>query len=229
MNFLVIGDSWGFSLAYPNKDFKWLEYNLISKGNNVYNRSVWGNTNISALSDAKFFLEQTKQHIQIDAIIWYYTCLARDSSRYPHDNKITEQSDVTYNYVMNFLSDKVYDQVSNIRESFPNLKWCIIGGHAAIYQSDKYQWADFIIDDWRSELLGEKVETSHSLGELEWLQKNLDKFGVDVIEEELKKHDIIYKKCDAARHVFYDSIHPDVEQSYLLSERIANFFNCNRN
>jgi hypothetical protein len=230
MNFLVIGDSWGYSLPYPNKEFKWLEYNLISKGNTVYNRSIWGGTNYRSLNDATFFLEQTKSYIQIDTVIWYNTCLLRDAElhlRCPEN--IMEQPNITYDKVIQYLSDKVVGQVENIRNKFPNIKWCIIGGHATVHQPEKYSWADFMIEDWRSELLQEHVPGSHSLGEIEWLHNHLDKLGADVVEEELKKHELIYQKCDSARNIFFDSIHPDAEHSYYLSERIANFFNCNHN
>lgn len=226
MNFLVIGDSWGHSLAYPNKDFKWLEYNLIANGNTVYNRSVWGGTNYAALSDAKFFLEQTKSHIQTDVIVWHYTCLLRGSNL--HLQNFMSQPGLTYDSVIQHLSDKIAEIVDEIRINFPNIKWCIIGGHAPVHKPEKYSWADFMITDWRSELLNEQMPESHSLGEIEWLQQYLDLIGSDVVEEELRKHEIIYQKCNSARHIFYDSIHPDAEQSYYLSERIIQHFNCNR-
>jgi hypothetical protein len=230
MNFLIVGDSWGYSLPYPNKDFKWLEYNLIAKGNTVYNRSVWGGTNYRSLNDATFFLEQTESKIQIDTVIWYNTCLLRDAKLHlQHPENIMEQPNITYDKVIQYLSDKVVGQVENIRNKFPNIKWCIIGGHAPVYQPEKYTWADFMITDWRSELLQEDVPGSHSLGEIEWLQQNLDNLGADVVEAELKIHESIYQKCNNRRDIFFDSIHPDAEHSYFLSERIARHFNCIHN
>ena len=244
MNILIIGDSWGQSLTLgqdltqgigngvkrDTNDPGWketlMEFDLMSKGHNVYNRSKYGSKNSSALADCEVFLNETRDIFKTDLIIWFYTSLFRDGEYFGKARDILGKARgrPAYDTLLQLTSNEISDYAVNIKNSYPDVKWAIIGGHAPIHDSEKYDWADFKIDDWRSELVGENVPVTQIWG---WIYRHpvrlvdlKDIFGSEVILEEIEKQDVINKIATERTELFFDKMHVKSTYNRDLGVRI---------
>ena len=210
MNTLVIGDSWGTVSPWGHA-----KYNTESQTS--INISVMGKSNIDSLVSAHNFL--VCNEIKIDLIVWYFTSLLRND--YPPDAL------PTYKNYIDTMNLDVLHRVELIRNEFPKIKWAIIGGHAPIHDVQKYDWANLIIEDWRSELCNEKIPANQSLGmykALEHIKANSPQCTDDIIRElDIEKKIIELGKIHTP-NIFMDGIHPNLDKGYELCERILNYF-----
>jgi len=211
MNILVIGDSWG-TLS------PWTRYNTESR--NIINIAVMGQSNINGLVSAHSFL--MANDIKFDLIVWYFTSLLRDP--------IKTEPLFNFNDYLNLLNEETLTYVETIRKKHPNLKWAIIGGHAPIYDKKRYAWADFLVENWREELLQEVGETApinQSLGwhgKLERIKQDSPQCNDDIIKE-IEAEDIIRKLSKKyTPDIFCDDIHPNVDKCTDMCDRILKYF-----
>lgn len=228
MNILIVGDSWskpdGYTepSIYPhsNQNFLPLEYYLISQGHNVYNRGEGGRGNLNSLKIADYFLKMAPYvNINIDLVIFFNTDLSRDrptvfyNQQYPKGlDNVTKE---IYNWNMNMFS--------KIRQ-FYNGKWAIIGGCAPLLNPSDYDFAEFKIVDWRSEILGHHVEGTQWLYDYPFLSTSIDQLGLDAVEYEADKIENVWKHTQNRPDLFPDQSHPNMQLQQELGMRIHNHF-----
>lgn len=253
-NILIIGDSWG---VIPYDDFgrllahfdlhpavadkikgsdinrtsvDWLPYQLMRRGHNVFNFSMGGQRNEYMLSQGAIFLEATKASHKIDLVIWFHTELCRGFEiRHMRRNA----PDGKFDTWLDWLGDLIYGFATDIHNRHPGPKWAIIGGHAPLRGTKKYllDWADYRIDDWRSELLEQPMPECHTLSFLtgerskDFYDTAVGMLGKDILEREVSSAELISKLGDERRDLFYDGVHPSVQSNIKLAQRIIDHFN----
>lgn len=204
MKVLVMGDSWGKSE---------IEYAFLRKKHTVFNKAIFGGNNHDSLIDSINFLSYSKDFIQIDIIIWFQTEYIRDLNVYNYLKLV----DTTTGYysTLDQIHEITYEKILKIKELSPKSKWVIIGGHAPIYKPESYSWANMLISDWRAELLGRELPFCHAIshGMLASFEKI---FGLDVLEKEIEKYEVILDAVLKEPVLFPDGVHP----SYICYEQL---------
>lgn len=213
MNILVIGSSWGVFAP-------WKKYNNDSQ--TVVNISSLGQSNIKSLIGAKSFL--MANDIKFDLIVWYYIGLMRDHA--------PMNTSLTFNEYLNSVTDKVIEHTDEIRNEYPDIKWAIIGA-SPIYNKQRYAWTDFIVEDWIGDIfleLGEVIPKCQSLGAM-YFNGRLKNFKerypqcTDDIHKEIEADELIHVlRKKYTPDIFSDEIHPNLEKSTEMCERILNHF-----
>ena len=242
MNVLVLGDSWACFFGDPSHQKtsvptlklsvpqnSWLRYS----DHVIFNSAIFGGSNMDTLNAGKTFLQNriNNKNTQIDLIVWYYTELGRDQSNMGPGFSIfgTDKVEVT----LDFLHTETNKLVSEIRTMSPNSKWAIIGGHASLYKPSDYDWADFIIEDLISELLGYHIPTSHFQGAhhydkeiaiAEWSDGPFTK-NIDVLENELLKYESLLSVKETESSIFLDGVHASSNIRHtFVTDKILNYF-----
>ena len=234
MNILIMGCSWGVpnyaGLPNPPKE-DYTEYLLKNMGYNVYNCALNNGSNLESLNRAKNFLSgvpikhparytQYEEQLltlpegtSIDWIVWFHTELLRDY----HRKKMPPTVDLALYYIANKTYPLFFDFAKSI-----NAKLAIIGGAAPIHPVlYKYGKPDFLIEDWRSEILGKSLPPVHSLYRL-----NVVEDSKDTIEYKsllLQKHLLILDALIESEH-FPDDCHPGTEPHLKLSNTLHKVF-----
>ena len=186
MNILIIGDSWSKPDGYtepqipPNfaKTVLPLEYYLMSKGHTVFNRGEGGRGNMNSLRLGTYFVQMANHlNINIDLIIYFNSDLSRDrntiysASWDPITGKTVQKN---YPKTLKEVSDEIYEyhksNLNHLRKLYKG-KWAIIGGCAPLYRPEDFSFADFIIEDWRSEILDHNVQSSQWLFDYPFLSQ----------------------------------------------------------
>lgn len=236
MNILIIGDSWSKPDGYtephipPNfsKTFLPLEYYLMSKGHTVFNRGEGGRGNLNSLRLGTYFVQMAKYlNVAIDLIIYFNSDLSRDRSIvYSSDwDPITGKS-IHKNYPnsLKAVSDEIYHShkraIDYLRTIYHG-KWAVIGGCAPLYRPEDFSFADFLIEDWRSEILDNQVKSSQWLFDYPFLAQ------LDDLDNTEKEADIIENLWKVTREridLFPDQSHPNMELHQQLGERIHKHF-----
>jgi len=208
-----MGDSWSYSSGQNIfTEYLNFENTLFSMGHLVFNKSIYGGSNLATLSAGETLIDSTKKILKFDLIIWFHTELLRDS---------VDCLCYTYEEHLHLLHSKVLSQVNLIRKKAKDAKWAIIGGHAPLYVPDDYSWADFKIDDWRAKLLNTTLPICQSLGHQVWLHDHVDVFGKQVLYSEQQKYDLISKSCEHNKQTFLDGVHPSNQSLSMLAGQIV--------
>lgn len=236
MNILIIGDSWSKPDGYTSPKIPPhtetvtlpLEYYLMSKGHTVFNRGEGGRGNMNSLRLGTYFVELAHHlNIQLDLIIYFNSDLSRDrgtvfsSSWDPITGKTIQKE---YPKTLKEVSDEIY---LNHKRSLDHLrhlhkgKWAIIGGCAPLYRPEDFSFADFIIEDWRSEILDNKVQSSQWLFDYPFLSQLDD---LDNTEREADIIENLWKVTRERIDLFPDQSHPNMELHQQLGERIHKHF-----
>jgi hypothetical protein len=236
MNILIIGDSWSKPDGYtepqipPNfaKTVLPLEYYLMSKGHTVFNRGEGGRGNMNSLRLGTYFVQMANHlNINIDLIIYFNSDLSRDrntiysASWDPITGKTVQKN---YPKTLKEVSDEIYEyhksNLNHLRKLYKG-KWAIIGGCAPLYRPEDFSFADFIIEDWRSEILDHNVQSSQWLFDYPFLSQ------LDDLDNTEKEADIIENLWKVTREridLFPDQSHPNMELHQQLGERIHKHF-----
>lgn len=227
-NILMIGDSWGLSPYWspmnPIQNEPYTEHRLFELGHMVWNKSEGGGQNIRILQDCDFYLRNVYHHVKFDLIIWFHTEMVRDIHSYNNDKKFKGISLDSIEGQLEYVKNITYELATNIKQDFPEIKWAIIGGHAPIMTPEQLSWADFLIEDWRSEIVGKKLPACQTLSGLDWLQQNIDTFGPNAVQQELDNYETIVRECSTDVNKFYDGVHPTGLYHRQLADRIHNYF-----
>jgi len=249
---LIIGDSWaatGHSMPSsgnpvntldPSEDLYNLDINFQLKGYEVVNKSWWGAANSDTLASSLLYLKYRPKTLpKIKLIVFLFTELLREVDfKWPPNlrflpipknrsipiskkEKYGEGVPLTFEEILEVSYQYQKKYVDAIRELCPDVPWAVIGGHAPLYKPEDWQWADFVKEDWKSELAGQKVPACHSLGIEDWIESAFD---LDIRERELKLKLEILNIMERLRHIFPDSIHPNITYHDGLAKEIINHF-----
>jgi hypothetical protein len=213
MNILIIGSSWGVFAPWKN-------YNNESQ--TVINIASLGQSNIKSLISAKSFL--LANDIKFDLIVWYYIGLMRDHS--------PMNTSLTFNDYLSSVNDKVIEHVESIRNDYPNIKWAVIGA-SPMYDSQRYAWADFIVENWIGDMfqeVGETIPSCQCLG-ARYFNGQLNNFKekyphcTDDINKEIEADNIIHAlRKKYTPDIFADEIHPNLDKATSMCDQILNHF-----
>lgn len=228
MNILIVGDSWSKPDGYtepqcnPYQETEKfpIEYYLIKKGHTVYNRGEGGRGNLNALKLADYFLKTSyRLDLKIDLIIFFNTDLSRDRIPvFPDHNYPSSLAKVTRE-----LYNENLKWFQKIRSHYKG-KWAIIGGNSPVVDIKDFEWVDFIVDDWRSEILGYKLPVSQWLYDYPFLEANLKHLGVEEVMEEANKIELIWETVKSRRDLFPDASHPNYVCHENLADKILKHF-----
>jgi hypothetical protein len=234
---LMIGDSWGV----PNYEgpkcgaepHEHTENRLKKFGYKVYNCSVNGGSNIDTINLAKKFLSgrstilepislQNKLYpegiaytidkdFSIDVIVWFHTEFFRGPDidyRIPINENIKLLAHNDYKYVSEFFSQ------------YPSAKKIVIGGQSPVITDILFQYInpDYLIADWRSEIVEQKLPEVHTLSRpKDWVDRSIDdiEFKIDLLGKHKILFDAMYHSAD-----FPDNCHPGGKAHEVLSNRI---------
>lgn len=162
---------------------------------------------------------------EVDWTIWFHTEVFRDGF---DGNNYHNKSERTFQQCLEAKCHEVYSQA---QEFFHRVggKLAVIGGQAPIGPKVRdifysYIQPDFIIEDWRSEILGMDLEcyTAMSVnGNEAWAIQ-----GNDTVEEQERLVDIQEKTLGAMRDStdFPDSAHPGCRPHANLTQRLHEVF-----
>jgi hypothetical protein len=219
------------------------EYLLKDTGYKVYNCSLNGGSNCKTINLARKFLNGERvvlepRHVghnlnhsniktsrgptysttidkdaTIDVIIWFHTDFFRGPYYDPAKN---------INDNIKYSAEKNYLLAADLFKQCPNAKIIVIGGQSPVYTEVLYDYItpDYLIQDWRSEIIGTKLPEVYTLSTLSIVEKSPDTldFKLDLLE----KHQII---MDAMRNSpdFPDNRHPGTDAHKKLTERLIKF------
>lgn len=239
-NILIIGDSWGVpNYAGPNwgdEPYEHLEYQLRNLGYIVHNCSINGSPNSSSIDLAKAYLNGNEVNLEpisivnnyveagqltrinqvnlkIDWVVWFHTEFFRESYC-EYNQKIDDH--------VIFLANKVYQYAANFFKTL-DARLAIIGGQSPVKTDilKKYIDPDFLIEDWRSELVGKKLPELYTLTKVEWIENSSDSLEYKI--ELLKKHKEVIDAMQGHRY-FPDGCHPGKLAHQMLATRLHQIF-----
>ena len=219
---LILGDSWGVSKRIWPGEENWTEYYFLKRSHTVFNKSWGGVGNEVQLNFGLSFLKYSG--VEIDLVIWYHTELFRQQDGFMNPEYMREHGLLTFEDSVDAAAGFTYNLATELKQAQPQAQWAIIGGHAPIRQQRRelLAWADLIIDDWRSEIVGYKLPECHILELRDFLVKyNLDP---ELVAEQLNYRDQIIEACKNY-DLFPDWVHPGIRPVTELNLRLQNQFN----
>jgi len=150
---------------------------------------------------------------KIDWIVWFHTAILRDYKKEWYNIPI----DIALEKLANTTYQRMLDLVNNLK-----CKIAVIGGAAPI---DKimlnYIKPDFIIEDWKSEILNEILPYDQALGAISAIENSPN--TVKSKNSMLSTHEFILDKLRQSEH-FPDGAHPGTYPHKNLSERLHKTF-----
>jgi hypothetical protein len=153
---------------------------------------------------------------KIDWIVWFHTEALRDS-RF-HLTNMYKYIPLPEVHMMCLRAG--YQAFQNlVTVAGPDVKTAIIGGQAPVdpilYE---YHQPTFIIEDWKSELLGIDLPKVYTLSNIDWVEKS----GMP-LEEKMKildNHKLILDLMSHHRELFFDACHPGDKPHTILTEKL---------
>jgi len=163
---LIIGDSWGVPNYPPEyyglRDRQHIgdppethtEFLLTAQGHRVKNCAINASGNYRSILEG---LRHAEQH-RVDWIVWFHTEMLRDSHLDQRDRR-----PYTIDQLRDYIAVRVYVLFEQLRLR-TGARVALIGGQAPVLDSfHDLSRADWIIKDWRSEILGVELPCVHSI------------------------------------------------------------------
>lgn len=221
MNILIIGDSWGVPNYHgsPGVDPKYhTEWLLRKKGYNILNFSINGGNNRIGI-DRAYHLSNS-DIFPVDWILWFHTEPLRELF---HNQYNDNAENPDFKFEINEFNEKIlrnnYEKF-NEAKTLLNCKVALIGGQAPVHPCHRqYFIPEFLIEDWRSDILGYKLPVNYMIGQPHWLDlPNC----TNSIEEKLSiLNDIKTIRDSMQAPLFPDCAHPGIKPHADLEELLA--------
>ena len=212
MKVLLLGDSWATGLG--------LEQRLLERNHTVFNKAIYGGSNFYTLEKGIDFQKTVKHLFELDLIIFFNTDYCRDLHGYYFNDKYPIKPK-TFNEAMDKILEVVMERINTLRNGAKNAKWAVIGGHAGLYKEEDWKFADFLIVNYREELLNKKMPICHTITFYEeYFSKFKFLFDAETINSELDKIQFIIDEFQKRRDVSKDGIHPNLDIELKLIDRI---------
>ena len=231
---LLIGDSWGVPNYYGSPGVEPIyhtEFLLKDYGYTVYNCSLNGSSNLNTIQRAIDFLAghsimhpsgnynnnfadiTLQDKIKIDWVVWFHTELFRDLQILGNDYAIEQST--------RLLAHKTYQTFFKFSKSL-DAKTAIVGGQSPIEpEIYVYGHPNFIISDWKSEILQKKLPKLQTLSNVSWVENSKD--GIDYKMQLLKLHEQHLNELRDSEH-FPDNAHPGIQPHKLLVQTLDKVF-----
>lgn len=158
---------------------------------------------------------------KIDWILWFYTEPLR-SVNYDHCRDLRINNKVLDLHHIAKIS--AYNKFLSLVNICPNVKTAVIGGQAPI-EKDFYEYhvPNFIIEDWRSEIVGKKLPYCVTLSLTSMIDRD---FPLNTKEEKISlfeaNQQIIHAMSDIT--LFFDRCHPGSKPHEELTEKLHQTF-----
>jgi len=222
-NILLIGDSWAITPPHLIESTNWFEYQFMQRGHNVFTKCWGANANGFQLNLAEVFLKAVEHTHKIDLVIWFHTEVMRDWNSGRRDINFEHYD---FDGLLDALATETYNKATALKNLYPHIKWAIIGGHCALRETHKHMldWADYRIDNWRQEIVGQAMPECHTTTFLWMLEQYVEVLGADIVERELANRETIINACKNS-DLFYDGIHPGIKPMTDLANKIIARFN----
>ena len=233
MNILITGCSYGVPNYYgsPGIDAELhTEFLLKNLGYTVYNCSINGGSNLWAINRVEQFVKgDLIQHpadgyktiflenvnTKIDWILWFHTAILRDYNEHWYA--------IPIDVALEKLASTTYQKMSELIKKL-ECKIAVIGGCAPIDQiMYNYIQPNFIIEDWKSEILNEILPYDQSLGAISAIENSPN--TLDYKNSLLSTQEYILRKLRQSDQ-FPDSAHPGTYPHKNLSERLHKIFSA---
>jgi len=223
-NILQFGDSWGVTTCnLPDCELT-TEYYFLGRGHTVFNKSWGGCPNGMQLDFAEGFLKHST--VKVDLVIWFHTEVFRDfpcsrNNQYAMDFGPPRDLE----HILDWLAEHYYAQAQRLKQLQPKAKWAIIGGHGPVRPRQRHllEFADYIVDDWRSEIVGYKLPECHTMENVDYLWSMKDSLNLDQIQAELDKRELI-RGATQDRSLFFDTVHPSIPVVHQMNLRLQERF-----
>jgi len=244
---LIIGDSWGVPHYSPDQHVSHTdhtEHQLRQKGYNVLNYSLNGSSLIETIEYARYSVmgktipEYLKGNIEhkrnlynegepklmpipnyngehIDWILWFHSEAVRDHLSPQMMNYVKVEE------LHAFSSNLAYRAFSKLVECCHGVKTAIIGGQAPVSKLlYNYHTPTFIIEDWRSEIVGYQLPYVYTISRLDMVENSFDskEDKIRIMDNHRKVYDAMMNK-----ELFFDYCHPG-KPHVLLAEKLHNIF-----
>lgn len=223
---LILGDSWGVTENSQPDRRDWPEYYFMRRGHTVFNRSHGGEWNLVQLGFGDAFLRECPY--PIDLVIWYHTEIFRDFARLPWEERyISEFGEPRdLEHVLDWQAERTYRIATEAKQASPETQWAIIGGGGPVRQRHRnlLEWADLIVDDWKSEICGEQLPECHFMQFYDYIWRWRDSLGMDAVQRELDKRDYHMQRMFADRGRFWDGVHPAHAPVLAMNQRLEQHF-----
>ena len=211
---VILGDSWGvpnyeYEIAGGDPPSEHLEHHLRSSGYDVVNFAENGKGNLESIERA---LEYSRQH-RVGWLIWFHTEVLRDRYILDLDQPYTIES------ITQRLARETYRRFRQLRNS-TECRSIVIGGQAPVMPLFKNTIkVDLLIEDWRSDILGQKMPPIHSLCHVDLIENDLCKDSYEYKVKLLKQHGRILRAMKKSKD-FPDNAHPGAKPHRKLAKTI---------
>lgn len=210
---ILIGDSWGVPNYHGSPGVPaelHTEFLLRKYGHEVINFSVNGSSNSHSIDNAEGYVIQGNK---VDWIVWFHTDMIKDRNASDLNLPFTTK-ELIYN-----ISKKVYTKFNKLIKQI-QAKTFIIGASAAVLDNiDDYIKYDYIIRDWRSDIVGKNLPLAYAHHYIDILEH---KNNIDTLEDKIQilnaKSEII--KAMENSKFFPDKLHPGKDPHKELSELV---------
>ena len=225
-NILILGDSWGVTENSQPRRQDWPEYYFMRRGHTVFNKCWGGAWNLVQLGFGDAFLRECPY--PIDLVIWYHTEVFRDFARPPWEDRYKsefgEPRDLVH--LLDWQAERTYQLAHEAKLASPATQWAIIGGGGPVVQSQRsrLEWADLLIDDWKSEIVGEQLPECHFMQFYDYIWQWRETLGMDAVQAELDKRQYILEAMARDRSLFWDRIHPAHRPVLAMNLRLQEWF-----
>jgi len=214
----IVGDSWGTQRGW-HPDLQKTNRHTMGwlkklKGHKVKNFSIPGGTNGNTIHKATQYY-RTHPSMMPKYIIWFHTESLRDRESGFFRRKYK---------IMDLTREKAQDNYKkfNALLKLTGAKDLIIGGQAPVITELLEHEPYFLIEDWRSEILGVPSVMTHSLVHHDLFENENCLDDAETRTKMLEENIRIVDQCKDSIY-FPDNAHPGGKAHYLLSQRLINY------
>jgi hypothetical protein len=231
MKIVMLGDSWGEpNWRSPQPGFTdqgHVSVLLRRWGAEVNNYSISGGSNYSTW----WSWNTHGQHLEWpDWIIWFHTDMTRDFN-WPHLHGIDRRQPWHYEQVLETTAKSVYGRCSQIWHRLGRAPLIVIEGQSTRVQPwfDQYFQPNWVIEDWRAQLIGRPLPPTQMIGPMVSQGKNFFENCLDSTAQQLMWIDQVDEIMQAMRtsDLFPDNCHPGDRAQELLVDRLIKYFYAN--
>jgi len=216
-NIYIIGDSWGTHTGWPahlQRTHTHLEARLQVAGHRVKNFSIPGGSNGSSIHKATQYYT-AHPTMTPKYVIWFHTESLRDRQDEDLDREFTVEDLTREKALRNYTQFNELLVLTGARD-------LIIGGQAPVItellEHDPY----YLLEDWRSELLGTPSIMTHTICNSDLFERQGCKDSAETLTRMLEANIRIINLCKDSV-LFPDDAHPGGAAHRSLFEKIIDY------
>ena len=213
----IVGDSWGTHTGWPThlrRTHTHLQARLEKAGHRVKNFSIPGGSNGSSIHKAtKYYTANSAKMPKY--MIWFHTESLRDREDGFNDREFNIADLTKEKATLNYKQFKALIELTGAKD-------LIIGGQAPVIPELLEHQPYYLLEDWRSELLGTPSVMTHSICHTDLLESQKCKDDAETLTKMIEDNIRILDMCRASRY-FPDDAHPGSDAHRSLFEKIIDY------